>query len=997
VARRPDLEHSDHVLAFELPLRSSRLIVLGSYHHVASHSLPGLLKSARAAVDTRLPVLFIGDLNAEHADWGCAETDPAGRQLAALCDDLDLSVLNTIHCPGRKTYFKGNTSTLLDLAITTHPLLFEDAVPDEETPLLSDHLPLKISLAAGHQPAVDPPRSYAEYDYHAANWDLSQTESEPYFRELLRLWPSLLQGTPQEQADFVNNELEAVLLGCLARCAPLRQIQIGGRLRLPQRVLVKRDAWHRAFRHYQRNYSAASRQEMLKRRKEWLGAFRAVKAELHAKRCERLNNVGPSEFWKHWARAHPRDRAPLSNILDRNGAAPASAEQALNNLADYFAEQCQPNEKKHPSPEEKHAKQRWESEDASRTPGATDEPFTDAEVSRGCDTVKVNSAMGPDRIHPLCLKHLGPLGRQFLTRLGNLTLQLGTLPTAWKRANIVPIYKKDGDRSDPKNYRGVSLTSIPGKLFERLLDKRLRLKLEPQLSRWQAGFRSRFSTVDQLFRLRVAASRAVRNKSRLPVAFLDISRAFDKAWLPGLMLKLERMGITGRAWAWIKSFLSGRQLRAVDKGQSSDWFAIRAGVPQGAVLSPLLFLVYINDIIADDDCDCALFADDVALWPKRSGPRGDAALQDSLDRMSCWAETWRLAFNVKKSAVLVFRGGRSVVDRDEFLLGAAKLPFCDSYKYLGLVFWHNLDWWAHGEELLKRVRGSMFAICGMIQRGASPSAMVVRKLVITICAAQISYGMPIFRPDAKLCEQLDQLMASPLRQALRLPKGAPAVPVLTEFGLLTTDHLYGKSALWFARRAMTLDDSHPTARQWAAEAKGAERSEVRQYEAVVGDKAIAVTNELADHRMQQRQISDWWDEEDKKHVLPVKLLKLNTGPSRYLILDNREAASRRARLRFDRSGLQASLKQRRLTANENCPDCKGEPDTADHVLLRCPTFDQARRACGNALARVNCHLNSGIAMGGVEDLSPQQQLTVLHATAGLLMAIGRIAARRRRA
>jgi hypothetical protein len=464
---------------------------------------------------------------------------------------------------------------------------------------------------------------------------------------------------------------------------------------------------------------------------------------------------------------------------------------------------------------------------------------------------------------------------------------------------------------------------------------------------------------------------------------------------PGIMLKLQKMGITGRTWAWIKAFLSDRSLRAVNSGLQSRWFPISAGVPQGAVLSPLLFLLYINDSVDDSGgCDCALFADDVAIWPTRGGRAGNVTLQAALDKLAAWAETWRLAFNVKKSAVVVFKNGRPVDDWDSFKLGGAALPFQDSYTYLGLVFAHNLDWRKHAAALVDRVRRSSFAITGMIHRPGSPSALSIRKLVSAICVPQVSYGMPVFRPDAAACAELDTFLAMPLKQALRLPKGTPVAAVLNEFGLLNTEHLCGKAALWFARRAVTLEGKHPTAELWAAEPRGAEQSEARRYEEIVKCKAMQLDNREASEILQQRQLNQRWDADDKQNEPPVKLLKWITGPARYLDLDGKEIASRRARLRFDRSGLRASLHQRRLAVSADCPDCKDSPDTADHVLLNCGTYNAERLACVSQLVTAGCSLNVAIALGEVEHLNPKRQAICLTATGLLLRAIDRVAARR---
>src|SRR4029078_1326064 len=133
------------------------------------------------------------------------------------------------------------------------------------------------------------------------------------------------------------------------------------------------------------------------------------------------------------------------------------------------------------------------------------------------------------------------------------------------------------------------------------------------------------------------------------VAFLDLKAAFDRVWLPGLLYKLSHMGIRGKAWSWIRAFLHDRRVRVVTGLMHSEWFSLSAGVPQGAVLSPFLFLVYINDLVdcaSEAGCYVSLYADDVAAWSHdpTSDAHGDACLQDFLRRASAWATKWKVLF-----------------------------------------------------------------------------------------------------------------------------------------------------------------------------------------------------------------------------------------------------------------------------------------------------------------------------------------------------------------
>ena len=128
-------------------------------------------------------------------------------------------------------------------------------------------------------------------------------------------------------------------------------------------------------------------------------------------------------------------------------------------------------------------------------------------------------------------------------------------------------------------------------------------------------------------------------------------------------------------------------------------------------------------------------------------------------------------------------------------LSGEPLEFVDSYPYLGLQITHDLSWRLLGEALVRRVQKTAYAIAGTLRKTARPSANPSASSWRAICAAQVAYGMPVFEPDPRLCHQLDQLLAVPLRRALRLPKHTSAVAVLSEFGLLSTEGLFGKAAL----------------------------------------------------------------------------------------------------------------------------------------------------------------------------------------------------------
>ena len=194
-------------------------------------------------------------------------------------------------------------------------------------------------------------------------------------------------------------------------------------------------------------------------------------------------------------------------------------------------------------------------------------------------------------------------------------IKSGSYPESWKLANVTPIHKKL-DKQFIKDYRPISLLPICAKIFERILFNSLfnYLMSNGLISSNQSGFRPGDSTVNQLLYLVHQIHHALDNKNEVRSIFLDISKAFDKVWHCGLLFKLKQNGISGELLQLFSSYLSNRKQRVILNGKASQWGDIEAGVPQGYVLGPLLFLIYINDLENGIKSKIKFFADDTSLF-----------------------------------------------------------------------------------------------------------------------------------------------------------------------------------------------------------------------------------------------------------------------------------------------------------------------------------------------------------------------------------------------
>jgi hypothetical protein len=252
--------------------------------------------------------------------------------------------------------------------------------------------------------------------------------------------------------------------------------------------------------------------------------------------------------------------------------------------------------------------------------------------------LNVHSAPAPDGLHPLVLRNLADIIAFPVTHLFRLSLNEGHLPVEWKTATVKPIYK-GGSRHVAGNYRPISLTSILCKTLERLIKSTLQCHFEEMnmISPAQHGFRTHHSCITNLLLAREKWTKAVDKGARLDVIFIDFSKAFDKVPHQRLLEKLRAYGIQRKLWAWIADFLSDRHIRVKVNQATSDPISATSGVPQGSVLGPELFRVYVNDLPTTLRTECLMYADDLKLWAKVSSQEEAEVVQAVLDKLYEWS------------------------------------------------------------------------------------------------------------------------------------------------------------------------------------------------------------------------------------------------------------------------------------------------------------------------------------------------------------------------
>jgi hypothetical protein len=275
--------------------------------------------------------------------------------------------------------------------------------------------------------------------------------------------------------------------------------------------------------------------------------------------------------------------------------------------------------------------------------------ISDKDIEQAIDKIKNSKSPGPDNIHPNLIKNCKKQLIKPLRIIFTKSLQQGGLPSIWKRANVTAIFKS-GNNSKPENYRPISLTSVPGKLLERIIRNNIVAHMENNrlFTPYQHGFLKGKSCVTQLLEFLEDLTEMRDRGETVDIIYLDFCKAFDKVPHKRLLKKLYSYGIRGNVLNWVNDFLNDRIQRVIVNGEKSDWRNVTSGIPQGSVLGPILFLVFINDLPDQLDCLIKLFADDAKLYSIVQTPEHASNLQRNLTMAEDWALRWKMYFNHKK-------------------------------------------------------------------------------------------------------------------------------------------------------------------------------------------------------------------------------------------------------------------------------------------------------------------------------------------------------------
>ena len=366
-------------------------------------------------------------------------------------------------------------------------------------------------------------------------------------------------------------------------------------------------------------------------------------------------------------------------------------------------------------------------------------------------SIPANKACGPDGISARIVQECASELSVPLAKLCHISLRQGVFPAKWKQANIVPLHKK-GDKKDPQNYRSVSLLSLFGKVLEKVVYDELLRHAAPVLSSAQHGFLPGRSCITNLTTYLHSAWGSISDGCQTDAIYTDFSSAFQSVNHKLLLFKLSRSySIGGKIFDWFVSYLSERQQRVIVNGKTSEWAKVKSGVPEGALLAPLLFSLFINDLPTVVSSKCVMYADDVKIYRQISSPSDCEILQKDLTNVCKWSADWRLTLNPQKCVSFTITLKRAPI-LSTYHINSSPLQRVAEVRDLGIVLDTKLTFSAHISSIMSKANKALGLLIRSFQTGLPKQKLNRKALMAAYCAnvrSILEYGSVVWSGAAK--------------------------------------------------------------------------------------------------------------------------------------------------------------------------------------------------------------------------------------------------------
>ena len=721
----------------------NEMFVLSSIYR--SPSSPCQLSSERAIAEMtqfilcnypKATLLMTGDFNLPNVSW----VDGQGMTKSSLEQNPLVQALSnnflyqTVTMPTRMR--PGQNPSILDLVITNDP----EKVINTHTlsPIgSSDHMPVLSSIQLNSKPSKYTKQSFTNYKMMVE--ELLDANLETLISEDVEAsWLTLKKTLLESQAKHTS-----ITWKKKPKTLPF----------LTPKIKKLRNRKKKLWEKYMKQKTTA----LYEQYKTARNLLRKETRKLTSNYKERLaKNVkeNPKLFWKYISHKKP-GRHTVPDLVNNNSLSSCPSEKA-NLLNQQFASVFSMDDPQSTPPPAEQA----------HTPfPMVHSPVTIKEVTKQLKDLDPNKSTGPDGLSPRLMKELSPAISAPLVKLFNLSLAQGKLPGDWKKGIVIPIHKK-GSKTSAANYRPISLTCVACKVMERIINKRIINHLEANslISSSQHGFRSKRSVDTNLLESYSLVTDLLERGLPVDIILLDLAKAFDKVCHRYLIHRLLTLSVSPQVVSWTEDFLRDRtqQVKVITGPNShvlSDEIKVTSGVPQGSVLGPTLFNIYINELPLITSNKTTLYADDSKLIGPANTSSSIQSLQTDLNHMCSWVKRWLLEFNAEKCKVIHF-GHKN--PKHQYLMTQNSgshhtIEPVQEESDLGVIVDSQLKFSSHSQKISANASRAL----GIIKHSiTSRSKHVITKLYKGLVRPRLEVGTilatPRFKKDKAVLEQIQR-------------------------------------------------------------------------------------------------------------------------------------------------------------------------------------------------------------------------------------------------
>lgn len=762
---RRGVTHHEIVLPLLSSLEATAIVVqteAGPLRIISAYKSPKTLLSA-ADLDLifsdPIPTLLAGDLNSKHPAWNSRLTNASGRILFRHATRAAYLIMG----PDAPTHYSdaGHRPDVLDIALAQNISCTVSLHVIQE--LTSDHNPVILEYGNEVVEEQAPPK----IDTKHTDWDLFDDNLTKNINDDFLKADLTTKEIDDKMKTLSELIIEAIRSSTKAKTGklPIRHFK------LPPHVLQAIREKNRIRKRWQRLRDPAIKTDLNRMSAELRLMIQEAQNEFWADKLSALtpNNNSLWQTTKSLLRI-PSKVPPLHGQLGMAYSNQEKADALADTLESTFTPNNDPSDLDHI--EEVHRFTRT-LRSKECPPNETDH-VTTGELKLAIAKLKNRKAPGADNIPNIVLKHLPQKALLAITNLFNCMLDRQHFASSFKHSKIILFHKPGKDPAFPQNYRPISLLTGLSKLFEKIILYRLQLFIDASniICNEQFGFRKKHSTDQQLLRLTEIITRGFNEKRVTGVVFLDIAQAFDKVWHRGLISKLMKLNFPTYLIKLIASYLKDRTFEVSHGSSLSSVRPIKAGVPQGSLLGPTLFNIFINDMPRTPGVDIALYADDTALVAQSlRGFLASRRLQSALDDLETWYELWRIKVNVSKSNAVLFskRRKKLVTDVEPVSLFDEDIPWKKESKYLGVVMDRSLNWNAHVDNVVIRVKARLGLLGPLVNRRSALSVRNGLTLYKTLLLPVMTYASTVWGASAKGTKKLQVFQNKALRRISRSP------------------------------------------------------------------------------------------------------------------------------------------------------------------------------------------------------------------------------------